>query len=611
VIDFGLDDVQEYTHGVTPRLYVRAPSGTSFRLMKTVGSPTVTYARAGEFPGRTLEADVALDADDGKILVEPDDDPTGAIDWLSSPLSPFGSWVAAEQLVTDQTGVKKVVPWGIYRLDEMILHELEGTISIKCSDVFGQIGDRKLVTLAMGRIKRTDLIKTVMTRMINDTIGGGGIRSWWGSMFTLDTDITDRTYGGLNGKQFRDDRLEALAELGINLVSPNDVEKLAGGGLYSPRTTGPLTGWTSSGPAVKLIRRRNPARGRPEISVVRNLVYGQLDDQVNRADLFNEIVALWQASKIIDGSHTRTIQRRYLAQYNDAGEELRGSGPFGWVSQDAVSIDIPESVAPGGEDTYALQQAQMAVQNKLYATRDLTVQCGPIYGLEQSDNLLLMIQEETMDSLSCEVIGATIPLGAEGGPWELKLRSTQLIDTWFPKYRKQPDDSSEVDGSFKWKTYEPNNGVTVDLNNGHGSNAAGGGRSWRGWTFTGANAAKTKGGSSLTVTSTAGTVTLQTGLGWRVNQGHYRLRGWASVMAVTDGQQFQVGILDDLGGATWGDWQTIRKDTKKSKVVVVEAPVPAAPAASFRLVINVSSMIAGGQARILQAGVNYGQLKKG
>jgi len=609
VIDFGLSTTQEFTHGVIPRLYTRAPNGVAWIAMNVVGSPTVTYARAGEIPGRTLEADVTLDAVSGKLLIEPDDDDTGAVDWLSSPLSPYGSWIAAEQLVTDQTGKTHVVPWGIYRLDEIGLSELSGTIHLSCSDALNQVQDRKLVTLAQGRIKKTDQIGTVIKRMIDDALVGG-IRSWWGTTFALDTGITDRTYGTLNGKQFVDDRIEALTELGINLTAVNDTEKLAGGGIYAPRMTGPLTGWTANGPALKLIRRRDPKRGQPEVSVKRNLVFSDQTDTINRDDLFNEIVALWQTTKQIDASHTRTIQRRYIAQYTDAGEELRGNGPFGLVTQDSVSIDIPDSVTPGTEDTYAQGQAILAIQNQLYATREIVVDSGPIYGLEQSDNVLVMFDDESMGTVSCEVIAATIPLGAGGGAWNLTLRTTQLLDTWLPTYRKLVDDSSSVDGEFKWKTYAPNNGVTIDLNEGHGANAAGGGRSWRGWTFTGVNAAKTKGGVSLTLTSTGTSINLKTGLGWLARQGDYRYRAWAKVQAVTDGQQFRIGAISDLGEATYGDWTSIKKDVKKSATITVELDVPTSASTSIQIVIDVMNMIVGGQARILSAGFNYGALKK-
>lgn len=607
MIDFGLADVQNAGHGVTPRLYTRAPAGGSWVALNVVGSPTVTYARAGEFPGRTLAADVTLDAQDGRMVAQPADGAT--IDWLTAPLSPYGSWVAAEQLVTDQDGGTHVVPWGIYRLDSMTLHELTGTVTLSCSDVLSQIGERGLVTLAMGRVRPTDQIGTVMARMVNDALVGG-IAPWWGSTFALDAGIPDRAYGSVNGKLFRDGRLDALTELGVNLTASNDPDRLAGGGLYAPRTTGPLAGWTTSGPAVKLIRRRNPARGTPEVSVARNLVAGDLDDQIDRANMFNEIVALWQASAVIDGSHTRTIQRRYLAQYTDAGEEVRGTGPFGWVTQDSVSIDIPSTVAPGGEDAYALQQARLAIENKFYATRELTVQSGPLYGLEQSDNVFLMIEDEGMAVLSCELTGATIPLGADGGPWQLQLQTTQLLDTWTPTYLRLPDDSTEVDGEFKWKTFTPNAGVTLDLTEGHGATATGGGRGWRGWTFTGADPAKVKGGSDLTLTSTGTTLSATTSQAWRVDQTHYRLRAWAKVMAVTDGQQFQVGIVSDLGEEVWGDWTTVKQGIRKDRTIVVEAPVPSSASTTFRVVVNVASMNVGGQARILSAGANYGALKR-
>jgi hypothetical protein len=604
MLDLGLDDVQNATHGVRPRLWTRAPSTLGGWIeMKVVDSPTVTYARAGELPGRTLDATVTLDSVDGRLLTQSQD--WDSIDWLSAPLSPFGSWVRAEQAVTDQNGTVHVVPWGVYRVDGMTLNEAQSTVQITGSDVFSQVDDRKLVQLAMGRVRPADSISTVITRMISEALTAG-ITPWWGAVFSRDATIPDRTYGSVNGNGtlFRDDRTAALLVLAANLT-PKD----PGGGLISPRTTCKgVAGWTS-GPAVQLIKRRDPARGVAEVSVAANLVFGDVGDSVDRDDLFNEVAATYELSRPVSGG-TRTYQRRYLAQYDDAGQELRGSGPFGWVSLDSLSVDMPDTVLAGGEDAYVKSQATAAIGAKFYATREVTVSCGPIYGLEQGDQVMLRIDDPDRTALSCELVAATIPLGASGGAWQLTLLASQLLDvSWAPKYFAPVNDASDVSPGngyeFSWKRYNPNNGTTLDLTEGHGTKG-----SWRGWTVTGARS--TKGGSGLTVTSSGTSVTLTSGYGWKVNQGHYRYLGKADVTALTDAQQARAGLESDLGDITWGEWTSVAKRSAKTKAktVTVEAPVPPAAATSMRLIVQVQNMITGGQVRLNAAEVDYGVLKK-
>lgn len=604
MLALGLDDVQNATHGVTARLWTRAPTTLGGWVeMKVVGSPTVTYARAGEFPGRTLDATVTLDSVDGRLLTQSQD--LNSIDWLSAPLSPFGSWVRAEQRVVDQNGQTYLVPWGVYRVDSIALNELQSTVQVSCSDVFSQVDDRKLVQLAMGRVKPTDSITTVITRMINEALTGG-IKAWWGSVFARDPAIPDRTYGSVdgNGTLYRDDRMAAVVELAANLA-PRD----PGGGLISPRNTcSGVAGWLS-GPAVQLILRRDPARGLAEVSVEENLVFSDLGDAVNRENLFNEVAATYEVARAVSGG-TRTVQRRYLAQYDDAGEEIRGSGPFGWVSLDSVSVDIPDSVAAGGEDAYVQAQARAAIGARFYATREISVESGPIYGLEQSDQVMLRITDADRTAISCELIGATIPLGATGGPWQLTLRSTQLLDaTWSPKYYRPVDESADVSPGegfeYTWRRYNPNNGVTIDLTEGHGSNAA-----WRGWTLTGASA--TRGGAGLTATAAGTSVTYTSGYAWKVNQAQNRLQAKADLTAMTDAQQGRIGIQSDVGDETWGDWVTIAKESAKTKsqTITVEAPVPSIAATAVRVVIMVQQMNTGGQVRLNAAELDYGVFKR-
>jgi hypothetical protein len=600
MLSLGLEEVQSYSHGVRARLFTRAPTTLGGWIeMKVVGSPVVTYARAGEFPGRTLDAVVTLDAVNGRLLTQSQD--LNAIDWLSAPLSPFGSWVRAEQVVTDQNGVDHLVPWGVYRVDAVSLNEMQSTARISCTDVFSQIEDRKLVQLAMGRVRPTDSISAVITRMINESLTSG-IVPWWESVFARDPAIPDRSYGSVdgNGTLFRDDRLGAMVELAANL-SPRD----PGGGLISPRDTCKgVTGWVN-GPAVKLIRRRDETRGLADVSVTENLIFSEMADQVDRESIFNEVAATYEVSRLVT-SGTRTVQRRYIAQYDDPGQEIRGSGPFGWVSLDSVSVDIPDTVSSGGEDAYVRSQAVAAIGARFYATREITLDSGPLYGLEQSDQIMLKIEDANRTALACELIGATIPLGATGGPWQLTLRSTQILDaSWSPKYFRPVDESAAVESEITWRRYAPNNSQTIDLTEGHGTQAA-----WRGWTVTGAKS--TKGGPGLTVTASGTSVTFTSVYAWRVSQTQYRLQGKADLTALTDAQEARVGIQSDIGDETWSEWVPIAKYSAKtkSKTITVEAPVPSVAATALRLVVMVQAMNTGGQVRLNAAELAYGVLKR-
>ena len=313
--------IQSQGHRVRPRLYTRMPVGGGWIEMQVVEA-TVAFAEPGEFPRRTLDATVLLDTANGRILTESFDEQL--VDWAHVPLCPLGSWVKAEQLITRPNGQEFTVPWGVYRVDTLDVDELTGSCKFTCTDASQQIADRKLVTLAMGRVKATDKYQTVMDRMCAEVFTGN-IPPWWTGAHMVNLAlVVDRAFGGKGG-QYDEDRIDALANLGARLA--------AGWRLVCPRATN-----------LGLLRLIHPGGGELGTVLVSggvNLVYSDYSDAVDRADLFNEVLATYTWSGAGGFGRTITQQRRMVAQYTDAGEELRVGGPFGYVTRDTLTSTYP------------------------------------------------------------------------------------------------------------------------------------------------------------------------------------------------------------------------------------------------------------------------------
>jgi hypothetical protein len=570
-----IEAVQAAGHTVLPKLYTRAPVGTKWILLKTVDA-TVTYGPAGEFPGRTLDATVLLETDGYVNVTESADD--GFVDWLHAPLSPFGSWVKAEQVITRPDGYTFLVPWGVYRVDELTIDELTGSVRISGTDATQQLLDRPLVTLGQGRVKSTDMFKARMTTMIQQVFTGN-IRPFWTSLLDLGTNV-DRAYGG-KGIQFEDDRMAALTALGSRLTP--------GWRLIAPR----------SGPLLSLINPGEGDRGVARVSAGKNLVFAEFDDLVEREGMFNEVVVTYSRTDNVTGGRVRTQQKRIVAQYTDVGEELAVGGPFGYVTREAVSLEIPTGTAD--PDDYAEEQAYLAIGRAMYLSREITCSCGPIYGLEQGDQVMLRIARSHVQQKTT-LVGATIPLHAGGGPWQLTLRMVKTLDpAWKPKYYESVDET-EYANDFEWVDFSPA-GVTIDLNDGRGDGTGkhnNVNRKWRGWTVDGAS--KTKGGTTLTATSSGGDVTFRTTEAWTENAGEHRYKGSASITAPKGSIKARVGLDTDAQGVIWGDWKTFK--TGKTQTVTVDTGIKINPAAvRFRLRIDTNGMSGSEQVRLNSAHV--------
>jgi hypothetical protein len=580
----GLLAIQSKGHGIRPRLYTRAPVGGSWVEMQVVEA-TVSFAEPGAVPSRTLQGTVLLDTVDGRIITESFDDTF--VDWSHAPLSPLGSWVKAEQLITRPDQTAYTVPWGVYRVDELEVDELTGSVTFSCSDASQQIADRKLVTLAQGRVKATDRYQARMNQMLTEVFTGGILPWWSGPNLVNIAMVQDRAFGG-KGYQYDDDRMEALASLGA-LLSP-------GWRLITPRATD-----------IGLLRLINPGGGELGTVIVSagvNLVYGDFSDTVDRGDLFNEVVATYTWSGAGGYGRQVTQQRRMIAQYNDAGEELRTSGPFGFVTRDSVSLDMADNLSSAAADTEADKQAYAAIGRRMFLSRDVTVHTSPLYGIEQGDRVLLRMDPGDPGQ-GCTLVGATIPLHAAGGSWTLVLRLTKLLDSaWTPRYYKSIDETTYDNSGLEWVDFAPKL-ATVDLTDGRGDGTGkhnNVNRKWRGWSVSGASS--TKGGSSLLATSSGGNVTYATSQGWSEAAAQHRYKASVSITAAKGSMQVRVGIDTDTQGVIWGTWKSYASG--KNQTVTVDTVDKVSPAAvKFAVRIETSGMSKNEQVRLNSLAVQY------
>lgn len=564
--------VQESGHRVVPRLWTRMPVGGSWIQLTTLDA-TVTYAAAAEFPGRTLEATVLLEAVGYPSIIDPFDDQL--VDWLHPPLSPFGSWLKAEQIVyrLDQTQI--VIPWGIYRVDSIVVDQLAATVKITASDATTQIQNRAFVTLAQGRIGATQSMQAKMTQMVTDVFTGN-IVPWWSGPVIDFSGLIDKPYGGKGGT-YTDDRMDALIRL-VSKMSPS-------WRFIAPR----------QGSILKAIQPGNPDADPAYVTVARNLIFPEFSDTVDRDGLFNEVVATYEVTNPDTYGQNRTQQRRIVCQYVDAGEELAGTGPFGWSTREAVSVDIPTGTAD--PDQYVRDRADDYIGRSFYVSRQISVQTGPIYGLEQGDPVYLQV-ETTGIRKRATLIGATIPLRADGGPWQLDLAMTETLDpAWIPRYSKVIVDETTYEDNFEWVDLKPS--ITLDLDAGHGSGKTK--KSWRGWTVD--NDSKLVGGATLTATSDGGQVVFRTtDRAWSESATEHRYQAKASLTAAKGSMQARIGLDTNTQGILWSGW--IKFDAGKGHTITLDTKRLVNPAAvTFGIRIEMSGMSSGEQVRMNSASV--------
>lgn len=491
-------------------------------------------------------------------------------DWLTAPLSPYGSWLKAEQIVTRMDGSKIIVPWGYFRVDALVVNALSATVTIEAGDASSQVDDRPFVTVASSRLGSAQMIKAKISSWISEVFPAG-IVPWWSTLVDFGG-LADKAYGGRGGFFLDEDRLTALSTLVAKLQS--------GARLVFPRT----------GSLAKLIvPGSDDAPGEAYVTAGENLVWAEYADRIDRADMFNETVVTYET-----GTKT-VVQKRLLAQYVDAGEELAVTGPFGYSTRETVAVDIPAGTAD--PDQYAKDLAYDAIGRSMSAPRVVNVSCGPIYGLEQGDIVLL---QPSLDVVAKQGIltGASIPLHAAGGNWQLELTMTDPLDAeWIPRYRYLPPEQETLDESIVWRVLKPV--TTTDMDVGHGS--GGTKKLWRGWTVD--NSSRTVGGTSLTGTSNGSQVVMRTSTtAWSEGAAEHRYRGRVSITAPNGAIEARVGLDTSLHGMIWGPWTKFNRG--KTKTVNVDTQLKITPSAiTFGLRIETRGMRSGEQIRMNSAKV--------
>ena len=570
--------IQRSGHRVTPQLWTRTPSPANAWIQLQVIEATITYDSAGAWPGRSLTATVLLETDGIPNLIESID--ATSVDWGHAPLSPFGSWLKAEQLVyrLDQSP-PILVPWGIFRVDGLSIDELSSTVTITASDPSAQVADRPFVTLNQGRVGATQSIQAKMNQIVSDVFGGGGIVPFWSSLIDFGS-VADHPYGGRGG-QYADARLDALGSLGVKLAS--------GYRLICPRTGGALFKLIQPGASFSAFATAG-----------HNLIFDDFSDSVDREGLFNEVVITYEVTKADGYGQNRTQQKRVVAQYVDAGEELAGTGPFGWSTRETVQVDIPAGTAD--PDGYAKDKALDVMGKSFAVSRHITLKSGPIYGLEQGDAVYVQTLAGP-DGVRRKgtLTAATIPLHAGGGAWELQVAMVDTLDpSWKPRYYVIVD-TTKYEDSFSWQELRPT--TTVDLDTGTGSGKTK--KLWQGWTVD--HASKLVGGGTLTATSDGTNVVFRTtDRAWSESAAEHRYQAKASLTAAKGTLKARIGLDTNTQGIIWSDWVSFDSSARtKTHTLTLDTKRLVNPSAvTFGIRVETQGMSSGEQVRMNSASVD-------
>jgi hypothetical protein len=485
----------------------------------------------------------------GKIMI---DDPNGDSILNTDVWSPFGSWIKAEQLIYRNDGSTFLVPWGFFRLNSYTVDIFTGAINFDATDAFSQLADFTLQSLRDHQLAKSDQIKQRMGDLLWATFRD--IPPFW-------TQICD--WGGF---------LSSTKKSATNYVHPNDdrgefLRVMAGLLSSSARLVCP-----ASGPLFSLRTLVKPEVTEASADVVimegpfGNLVDDGFTDSTDRADMFNNVVVTYTKITNIAGARTRTEQRRMIVSYDDPEEELRISGPFGKITQTAVALDVTS-------DSGALAKGMEAINGSFNATRRVDLRCSPVYGIEPGDTLY--VRTPTSIAMTGRLVGASIPLHADGGPWTLSMINYKALDQgWRPKYKIITDASTQEDLA-EWKPFAPRSRIALD--NGFPG----------GWSVSGGSIKKNKQKVTLQVISNGNDVIMKTGQNWGDTNYEHRYRARASVGLNNHGAYCDIGILyQPQNKIVWS--KKVYVPAKKSKVLGVDVTVPAS-ATSFGVYVRFSN----------------------
>jgi hypothetical protein len=304
------------------------------------------------------------------------------------------------------------------------------------------------------------------------------------------------------------------------------------------------------------------------------------------------MVLTYELVESVPGSMVRHTQKRVVVTYDDAGEELASSGPFGTQTRESISAEVLT-------EAQAKAKAVAAMEKTWYEGRDVSFTCSPLYGLEQGDMIWVLIPNGT--GFGGQLMGATIPLHASGGTWQLTVKTYKQLDkSWVPKYlysKDWVDAASTIDDNVDWVVHKPMHKVGLDTNYPSGWHVTHG-------TIQG------KSPDSLTAKATGGgDLDFYTDQEWRVEaERRYQVR--ASVAAVTHSITVRIGLNYEPGGIRWGAWRDIA--ARKSATLSYDDKSALVPVGSktVGIYVQVRHPASDRVVRINSASLEYGQRAK-
>jgi hypothetical protein len=554
------EEVQRSSHRIQPLLSVRPPEGGAWVPVVT-REATVTLHEIGIANTRSLAATIMMDDPDGNSILNTDL-------W-----SPFGSWIKAEQLIYRNDGSTFLVPWGFFRLNSYTVDIFTGDIDFQATDAFSQLADFSLQSLRDHQLAKSDSKRTRLLDMITETFTT--IPAFWTTLIDWGTYSSNNTKSATNYVHPNDDRAEFCRMITSQLNT-------------SARLVCP-----ASGPLFSVVTLREPEVTEASADAVimdgpfGNLVDEGFTDSTDRADMFNNVVVTYTKITPITGARTRTEQRRMIVTYDDAEEELRASGPFGKITQTAIALDVTT-------DADALAKGMEAITGSFNATRRVDLRCSPVYGIEPGDTLY--VRTPTSIAMTGRLVGATIPLHADGGPWSLSMINYKALDQgWKPQYKIITDASSEEDLA-EWKPFAPKTRIALDTG------------FPTGWTVSGGTVKVAKSKVTMQVISNGGVVIMKTNQRWSDTNAEHRYRARASVGLNNRAAYLDIGIhYMPQNKIVWS--KRVYLAAKKSKTLSVDVTVPAS-ATSFGVYVRFSNSARGSDFRLYACTVEKAVRKK-
>lgn len=302
-------------------------------------------------------------------------------------VSVLGGWMRVYQDLTfwQPTAVKKVCPWGYYRIESTRLAR-SGEMQITGYDAGQVLVTAPALTLAEKSIPKGT---SILTRLYNLLAG-----AWPSGMYRWATLLDSTGVIDINmskvGTVMDFDRVEVITNLArlLNsvLVPVND-----GSAIY--RLIKRPSAATQSGVTI------NPGGGG-------NLV----DDEVtfDRSSLINQVHAVWSQEKPPSAGGGIGIQQqaRVIVSYDEPDSAARTTGPFGIQSAEVSSSDVDTQAE-------AVAVAKAAMRGTLVWNHDYPTRISPIYGIESGD----VVYVSKVGGF--HVVGGSVDLMGE---WSLTLR---------------------------------------------------------------------------------------------------------------------------------------------------------------------------------------------